>query len=473
MSNEKKTSFATACVPGNLSRYNYFSDTYTAIMTVNGHKRPMDITHISLPFAPSREKAVMNYFGFDKEQMQELYQSLARSITNQVNTSSYLNSKGVPSILRIVKSEIVQKATKGTDIYLVTEHYRTLDHVYFGDGRTTLKEIFNFGARMAKIIKDINQAGEQGVIVRVLDYEQIFVAADGKYVFGSLQYAYNRKNGGTPVPIAKTAPMHIDSTVATGSQGNLGTDMYSLASILWSLLNGDGFERVTATGVSPKHATPEMVRAIELGFTADAEMFPQFRKALNDVNRALAKDQSGLGDQAIPVPYPDKCITKEIVENDYGTVVTVKATEEIAAAAAAAVSAANAEAIEPDREEVAPPVEPQEKVEGETGKGEAAEVIDTVPPVTGTVSPVPPVPFEEEPYTQDDTVSVLDYSAYVEEKAAEFEVSPDSPKEGMEFVVLYSKPSFFIHDALVFLGVAAVIATLVYISISQHLFSFW
>ena len=309
-----KKSYGVLCTPEQLTRNNYFSDTYTAVMTVNGQKKAMDVTHISLPFRTQREKAVMRYFDISKTGMQELYVDLAAAITNQVRISKKLYKKGVGSTMHIVASEVVDRGSSKKDIYLVTEHLRPLTDVYF-NGKTTLTTIFSFACRAAVLIRDTHEKMDGDPIhIRVFDPEQIFVDDSGMFVFGTFQYAYQEGSTNEPLIPAETAPLHIDGKVQAGAPGSIGSDMHTLASVLWSLLNGDGFDKPTPTGTPPKYATPAMVKALEIGLDGDPEMFNAFRKELQMIFRDLKKCEDG--EIEVPVPLPPRCIDTELAKLD-------------------------------------------------------------------------------------------------------------------------------------------------------------
>lgn len=374
---------ASLCNSSNLAYRNYLGDVHTVVMNVVNkdtaveEKKIMNITHISMPFGSQREKLVRAYFDLEDGEMQELYGHLGKCVSNQVSTSAFLTKRGVDSVCRYLQHQIVNKTIgKGLDLYLVTEYLRPVQQVYF-NGQTTLRDIFNFGTRTAKLIKDVHTASEFPVTLRVIDHEQIFVDDKGKFVFGTFQYAYSPEMKRGIIPLAVTAPLHVEGRVSTGSAGDIGTDMYSLASILWSLLNGDGFDRPTPTGTPPQYATPEMVEILELGLTGDPEMFSVFKKGLYAIMKALNKDRD-LGSTVIPVYMAEPCVPAPEKTLDIGVLVDLT------------------------KEQPAEPVQPVAEAVPEETKAPAAPVEEIAPePVSEPAEPIPEVveetPVEPEP----------------------------------------------------------------------------
>lgn len=530
MADKKKQNktFATVCIPQNLSRRDYFSDTYTTVMTVNGEKRQMDVTHICMPFKADREKTVMDYYEISKQGMHELYTTLARCISNQANTTSYLNSKGVPSVMRILRNEVVNKNPHETDIYLVTEHLRPLKEVYF-NGETTMLDIFNFGCRTAKLIRDIHaQSHNANVTIRAIDPDQIFVDNDGRFVFGCFQYAYTAGSNKKPIPIAETAPFHVDGKVVTGSVGDLGTDMANLASILWGLLNGDGFEMPIQPG-SPQYATPQMEKVLTLGMTGDPELFPQFKKELDRIFNEIKKD--GISDIKIPVHQSKPCFEVINQNGNFGVATDVNLPEHHEETAPVPTETPQEPAQKPEDAQTAAqePAQEQEPEEAQEAAPEYTQAQETTQPEI-LAEPAEAVPeretepkpamqhgvmeheaepeaeptseqepeaepamqpaatagesadnnhneeleeAEEDEILQPERISVLDTTEYMEKTESACEMEPQTYEEGMQFEVLYNKPKFFLHQLLVLLEILAVIGGIIYLSVITHLISIW
>lgn len=522
---ENKKSYAVLCKPENLTRNNYFSDTYTAVMTVNGEKKAMDITHISLPFRANRSKAIMKYFDLSKSGMDELKATIARCITNQVNICNYLNKKNVGNIMQVVSSQIIDRGANKKDIYLVTEHLRPITEVYFNE-KTTLYTIFKFASRIATLIRDIHQInGNEEVHMRAIDPEQIFVDDGGMYVFGSFQYAYldipdNKKE---PLAPAETAPLHIEGKVQTGAKGNIGTDMHTLASVMWSLLNGDGFDRPTPTGTPPKYATQEMTRVLELGLGGDPEMFPLFKRKVSDLYRSLINTEDGRVE--VPVPLPERCVDTPLVELDMVEIVAkevpiVEAKEpaEPAPTRAEEKPVVNKEQPAPveeptvaEPEPIAEPVSEPVAAEPEEPdiENEPHADIDNEPHVEEDAAPVEPVSVEDDTPTQEEQIapdvrdhhleaeyhadqsvefvhedieeesigqeliSVYDASKYVETHDSEYDVVTSPDMYDQEFEIYYHKPVFFFRQALIALALMLLVAAVLFISVYTHFIPLW
>ena len=598
MANDQKKqtqqkSLASLCTKDKLTRCDYFSDTYTAVMTVNNEKKLMDITHISLPFKQNREKAVMDYFDIDREGMQELYTTLAACVTNNARTTTFLNrEKNTKSIVSILRIESVKKKVgRGSDIYMVTEHLRPLVQTYF-NGETTVKNIVNFGARLAKMVADIHQSEDDSVTLRVPDPEQIFVADDGKFVFGCFHYAYNIKSTKEPIQLAVTAPLHISPKVSRGEAGDEGTDMFSISSMLWSLLNGDGFDKTTPTGTPPKYAPEAILPILEMGFQADPEMFLEFKKKLMKLNKELSKPENN-GDMVVPVPIAERPIENPTAILDLGVEEEVYVPQDMdeeekhPATETETVSAdeqpvyeepayeeptseepvqeepayeeptpeesvqeeptpeepiseerddlepeyeepTNEEPVseepvykepiykeltyeEPVREESLhdeaeykytepeenpfarePDVEPSNEQTTETEEPQEEVAADVAPPVSlekkplfkkpnfklptlqkSARKPKPEVVEISEDDVVQEKVKVLNTTEYLEEHEAETTFVPSTMEELMNITVTYHKPKFFLDQLFMAFALGSIVAVMIYVSITQHLFTFW
>lgn len=503
----------------------------------------------------------MEYFDIDREGMQELYATLAACVTNNARTTTFLNrEKNTKSIVSILRIESVKKKVgRGSDIYMVTEHLRPLVQTYF-NGETTVKNIVNFGARLAKMVADIHQSEDDSVTLRVPDPEQIFVADDGKFVFGCFHYAYNIKSTKEPIQLAVTAPLHISPKVSRGEAGDEGTDMFSISSMLWSLLNGDGFDKTTPTGTPPKYAPEAILPILEMGFQADPEMFLEFKKKLMKLNKELSKPENN-GDMVVPVPIVERPIENPTAILDLGVEEEVYVPQDMdeedrnPAAEAETISADEQpiteepiykepvqeeptyeepayeeptpeEPISEEREYVEPKYEEptneepvsEESLHDETEYGytepeenpfnqepdvEPSDEQTTEEPHEEVAADIaPPVSLEKKPLfkkpnfklpklqkparkpkpetveiSEDDVVQekvkVLNTTEYLEEHEAETTFVPSTMEELMNITVTYHKPKFFLDQLFVAIALGSIVAVMIYVSITQHLFTFW
>lgn len=447
-------SLSVCCTKENLSRSTYYSDVFTKSMRVDGVNKPMDVTHISIPFEPSRERAVMEAFGISsKEEMEAIYAELARGISNNVNTSSYLASKGVNSVVRYVKTEIKPKRSrKGVDIYLVTEHLRTLRGSCFNQ-TATVSNILLLGARLSKLIRDINQVDQS--VLRVIDPDQIYVNDEGYFVFGCFSYSYIENLGKSPIKTGPTAPLHTDARVARGEKGDIGTDMSTLCSFLWALLNGSGFDQPTPTGTPPQYATAEIAQLLEFGMKGDPESFSSFRKQLN----ALCKQvkQSEYGAQQVPVPDYSININYNDILADLGL-------------------------VEMDQSELMPEKGPDEQVAPEMPEDNTGESVPRADePAEQSSDEAAEAKREEEVVfldDEDDTVaaervSAVDTTKFIKENPPEMEMESDPVAAGIQFEINYYPKRYILKDWLMALLILAVMGVILYVSVKTHLISLW
>ena len=309
-----KLAMQKVCVESNLTRRDFLGDTYTtmlAITTGEGTKDiEVDVTHVRLPFERYREKAVADFYNLSSEEISALYRSISAMIPNNINLCHTLHANEIGSIMSYYKAKVL-KSDDGNarDIYYITKHMPTMRDTYF-DKETTVGKILTFGIRALKMVKDVHAI--DGTTIRAIDPTQIYVDEDGKLIFACFQYAYCPSAKRDLIPFTNAAPLHIHESVLSGEAGTLGTDMYTVASMLSALLNGDGFDYQAELPDGPKYAPDELKEILAVGLTGADENFSVFRKKLSEFTNASKK--SGFIDTVIPVPKAPSCLDTYKVE---------------------------------------------------------------------------------------------------------------------------------------------------------------
>ena len=443
-------------------------------MTVSNEEKVMDITKITIPFSKDRAKQVMDHYNLSKAELEYFYSVFAKCVANDINILSHLNSANVPSLVRYYKTEITNKpgTSNGIEIFTVSDHLRPIKQVYFKD-TTSYSFVMDFGCRLAKIINDVSKA-ELNVVLRVIDADMIYVDDAGRIILGGLLFATEK--GKPPLPVLDTAPLHINSKILAGVSdseryGDKGTDMYTVSSMLWSLLNGDGFEIATPTSITPKYALPGIEEILKLGLGGDPEMFGRFRTNLSNHRKLVTKERTDpetkewIEPIIIPVPAAAPCIFEpeimdvvtfeaakpqptvaaeepimvvEIIEELQPTMETVPATVEQVTETVPEVVAETEQVLEPVAIVAEPVVEAVEEPVTETEpEVMVAETEPVLEPVAIVAEPV--VEAVEEPVTETEpevmvaeTEPVLEPVAIVAEPVTEMPETSKSVAEAVE-----------------------------------------
>lgn len=318
---ENKSVLAQLCTIDRLVYSNYFSDTYRADFKVGDAFGTWDVTHISLPFAPAKERDFMARFGVGQDKMWDFYKAFGRCVKNHLAVSKHLLESDVDSVATPMTYEIARKDDHGSDIYLVTVPLTPIrESLWGGSGDdiilpegvteyTTVEQILSLGARLCQIIKGL---GDVGVHLGVIDLDTVYIARPHERdltALGGFYYAGSDFGGGTefpPLPLG-----HVHPAIKTGEKApSLVTDIYSMCSLLWSLLSGKHYTTEPDFSELPKFAPEELVEPLQRGVVhgnvdlAEDEAV-EIIKALNKALHKCAKSaRQEDGNSIVPMAPP-------------------------------------------------------------------------------------------------------------------------------------------------------------------------
>ena len=295
----EKSGLDKLCTRENLIRSNYFSDTYRAELRVGSEQTTWDIIHISLPFAPLKEREMMVRFGLDKEQMLSYYKQFGRCVKNAIKVSNFLGDSEVKSVVRFASYVIERKeGASGSDIYLVTKPMEKFtDRQHWNEGDTiTLLDILAFAARILQINKGINAVkGHSGV----LDLDCIYMMPEGDKELVTLGgMMYGSQEGDDYIELPMAMPAHVCPSMKRGESPSVATDAYSLCSLLWSILDGKHYTSEPDFSRPPKYAPEALIPLLSSGIkcaedgTPESEGVDDTVKSLNKGFRAIMKQIS-------------------------------------------------------------------------------------------------------------------------------------------------------------------------------------
>lgn len=280
------------CNANNFIYGNSYSNSYRATLKVGNEKGIWDIMHISLPFLPIKEAGLVHKYNLSKDKLTDFYVKFGECIKNSVNITNFLADSEVSSIVRYASYNIQKKEEeRGSDIYLITKPMQKVsDYLHLNAGDTIhVLDIVQFGARMMQIIKNLNAVE---VHAGAIDIDSLYILNVGDknlITLGGLLYAAHEAEAYIDIPKIQIPHMHI--SILDGEKPTLATDMYSVCSIMWTLLNGDHYSKIPNMSVYPKYS-----------FNALNELLVASAKAMNFTDktsqekalRTTTKDMHGI-----------------------------------------------------------------------------------------------------------------------------------------------------------------------------------
>lgn len=255
-----KTGLDKLCTTQNHIRSNYFSDTYRAEFRVGGEMGEWDIIHISLPFTPLKEKEFMVRFGASQDQMPHYYKMLGRCIKNDIGVAGFLAECEVRSVIRYVTYAIEHKETgTGSDIYLVSKPMDMfVDSLHWhGGSNASVNDVLSFAARMLQISKGMREVQAQ---FGVLDMDNVYMMPDGDKMMVTLGgFLYGTQDTKDYITPPDFLPAHCHHSLKEGGRPTAATDIYSIASLTWTLLDGQHYTTEPDLSRPPKYAPEQLV----------------------------------------------------------------------------------------------------------------------------------------------------------------------------------------------------------------------
>lgn len=313
---QEKSGLDALCTIENLIRSNYYSDTYRAELTIGEETKKWDIVHISIPFSPLKDRELRARFKLPPDfDLTDYYKDLGRCVLNYIATADALNTAEVSSVVTLASYAVERKETgAGSDIYMVMEPMESYAAELWGrnDNAIKLSDIINLGTRLCQITKGM---GEVGVHVGVVDLDDTYTIYDAERpmtTLGSFLYS-DREDAHKHVKLPHWHPAHAHPILDEGEPATLATDIYSICSLLWSLLSGSHYTTAPDLVVTPAYATEEIVELLQRGLDEDnvyrstAEVLDIARdinKALHKVAKHLRTGEGQLADVTVPMDAP-------------------------------------------------------------------------------------------------------------------------------------------------------------------------
>ena len=252
------------CTRGNQIRSNYFSDTFRAELKVGSEFGTWDIIHISLPFSPLKEREFMVRFGLDKSQMLQFYKQFGHCIKNDIRMTNFLSESEVKSVVKYVSYVIEKKeAERGSDIYLITRPMESFtEKMQWNAGdESDSYEVITFAARILQIIKGINAVSSH---FGVLDMDNVFIIEEGEKNLVTLGgFLYGAQDEGSYIELPAVMPAHTCPSIPAGQAPSSGSDIYSICSLIWTMLDGNHYTTAPDLSRPPIYAPQNLVPIME------------------------------------------------------------------------------------------------------------------------------------------------------------------------------------------------------------------
>lgn len=258
---------AKVCTAQNLVRRNYFSDTYRAYLRVGDEERDWDVTHISLPFAPVKERELMARFGIEREALDDYYRAMGHCVQNYLSVSAALGHLHIPGVATMATYEIQRTpGGRGSDVYIVTEPLEplTASLIFIEDNAETVRlgDILDLGANLVQIAEALSQIGAH---LGMVDLDTTYIAErEGRTLVTLDGFLYASTNG---YPAAM--PAHVHPILREGEPPSFITDLYSICSLLWTLLTGNHYTTEADVSKTPQHIPDALTEALRLGLDQD------------------------------------------------------------------------------------------------------------------------------------------------------------------------------------------------------------
>lgn len=260
----EKSGIDKVCTSENFVRGNYFSNTYRADLKVGEELGSWDVVHISLPFSPLKEKELQVRFNLDDDALQDFYKTFGRSVKNCILVSTLLADANVKSVVQIVSYIIEMKEPgPGSDIYLICRPMELfVDVMQWHQGNfINLSDVISLAIRLLQINKGLN---DNQAHLGIIDMDCLYMMPenDKKLVtLGGLMYAGHEKYDYVSPPGIDLP--HCHPSLKNGGSATTETDLYSIASLIWALLDGRHYTEAPDFSKPPQYAPPGIIPSLQ------------------------------------------------------------------------------------------------------------------------------------------------------------------------------------------------------------------
>ncbi len=401
------------CVPEQKVRETYFSETFRQKMMLGGEEGVWDITHITIPFAPEKEDALVQRFGLTSvEELESFYILLGNRIKAEQAMLTKVGDPGCGTNLtdsfvsyrlrRAFTGEYEDDPAWAREYFLVSEPMNPI----FGSAYIREKdsisqsELVSLALRLIRMLHELHRCG-LGVHVGAFDLDTLCEAQNGGHDPAAKRRLVNTSllYGATDAELAQlaTVPGTAHKTVRDGGAQTLDTDLYALGAFLWALSSGSDWAAEPDLNETPKYAPAALVDIMKLCLEGGGETaLRNVHTSLRDLDRTLRNDPEA---QCLMIPLVPPPRMEETADEGAGNGAEPAAAATVSAGAAGvAMAGAVAEAMSEDNATLGDePAVPDSNPEGaasveddiQTATAQAAAEADSEPATGAAVTADP------------------------------------------------------------------------------------
>lgn len=341
------------CVPEQKVRETYFSETFRQKMMLGGEEGVWDITHITIPFAPEKEDALVQRFGLTSvEELESFYILLGNRIKAEQAMLTKVGDPGCGTNLtdsfvsyrlrRAFTGEYEDDPAWAREYFLVSEPMNPIfGSAYIREKNSiSQSELVSLALRLTRMLHELHRCG-LGVHVGAFDLDTLCEAQNGGHDPAAKRRLVNTSllYGAADAELAQlvTVPGTAHKTVRDGGAQTLDTDLYALGAFLWALSSGSDWTAEPDLNETPKYAPEALVDIMKLCLEGGGETaLRNVHTSLRDLDRNLRNDPEA---QSLMIPLVPPPRMEETSDDGAAS------GEDSAAAAAVAAGAVMAGAV--------------------------------------------------------------------------------------------------------------------------------
>lgn len=275
------------CTPDNLAWKNRLAFGYH-YKAENGTVKT--VFDYRIPFAKDVEQDFCARYDIAPSERMAFYKSLIRCVRHEIDVSSYLRDKNVPSILTFSRVEQAQDENKVTHVLLETEQVWPIVGKLFGESLSAMSVLDVF-LRLCIILRDIGKE-DVSVIHRGVDMNEVYINADNKILLGGFYYAKAPASVAVDFPpYLPCRPSNLTEAYLRGEKGSQAEDIHTLAITAWNVFSGLPHDAQLSLDrlVKPEFAEDELAQVLLQGIYVAEENCTAFRRNFTNCRKVLNK----------------------------------------------------------------------------------------------------------------------------------------------------------------------------------------
>lgn len=260
------------------------------------------ILRYTLPFSEEQDAILVYKHKMTPEQRASYYQTLVQGIQRNIAITRLLKNNGVNSILTFDAVEQEREPETGrNNIYIQTEAVQPIWNVLF-QREVNILTLLDVFIRLSIIVRDIS-TDPSSVHHRGICMDEIYLTVDKKIRLGGFYYA-TAPGYSQAVPYLPDQATHLPPALIDGDVGSAGTDMQTLARMLFNILSGLPWDTQwpELPRIAPAFAPEGLAEILMHGMACTDAECNRFRRRLLDFRKYLSK--TALASFMVPVYEP-------------------------------------------------------------------------------------------------------------------------------------------------------------------------